>query len=111
MQVLEQVIRKSLSLKTGATLMKVCYRQAKRLVARYRTEGPRGLVHRRRGRAAPNALGPEIRERVLALLREVYSQFNDTHFVEMLEERERDGPPLAARGWLAWQLRGHLDRA
>ena len=87
-QVLEQVVRESLSLKAGATLMKVCYRQAKRLVARYRREGPKGLAHRRRGRAAPNALGPEIRERVLALHREVYSQFNDTHFVEMLEERE-----------------------
>jgi len=88
MQVLEQVVRKSLSLKAGAMLMKVCYRQAKRLVARYRREGPKGLAHRRRGQAAPNALGPEIRERVLALHREVYSQFNDTHFVEMLEERE-----------------------
>jgi transposase len=87
-QVLEQVVRESLSLKAGATLMKVCYRQAKRLVARYRREGPKGLAHRRRGRAAPNALGPEIRERVLALHREIYAQFNDTHFVEMLEERE-----------------------
>ncbi|MGB7294354.1 MAG: helix-turn-helix domain-containing protein [Candidatus Aminicenantales bacterium] len=88
MQVLEQVIRKALSLKEGARLMKVCYRQAKRLLARYRREGPKGLAHRRRGRAAPNAIGPEVRERVLALHREVYSQFNDTHFVEMLEERE-----------------------
>jgi len=87
-QVLEQVVRKSLTLKTGALLMKVCYRQAKRLIARYREEGPKGLVHQRRGRAAPNALGPEVRQRVLALHREVYSQFNDTHFVEMLEERE-----------------------
>ena len=87
-QVLEQVVRKSLSLKAGATLMKVCYRQAKRLAARYRREGPKGLVHRRRGRAAPNALGPQIREWVLTLYREVYSQFNDTHFVEMLEERD-----------------------
>jgi transposase len=88
MQVLEQVVRKSLTLKAGALLMKVCYRQAKRLVARYRREGPKGLVHQRRGRAAPNALGPGVRERVLALHREVYGQFNDTHFVEMLEERE-----------------------
>ena len=51
MQVLEQVVRKSLTLKAGALLMKVCYRQAKRLLARYRREGPKGLVHRRRGRA------------------------------------------------------------
>ena len=87
-QVLEQVVRRSLTLKAGAILMKVCYRQAKRLLARYRREGPKGLAHRCRGRAAPNALGPEVRQRVLALQREVYGQFNDTHFVEMLEERE-----------------------
>ncbi len=88
MQVLEQVVRKSVTLKAGAGLMKVCYRQAKRLLARYRGEGPKGLAHRRRGRAAANALGPQMRERVLALHREVYAQFNDTHFVEMLEARE-----------------------
>ncbi len=87
-QVLDQVERKTVSLKTAAVLMKVCYRQAKRLLARYRKEGPKGLAHRRRGRRAPNALGSEVRQRVLVLHREVYAQFNDTHFVEMLEERE-----------------------
>jgi transposase len=87
-QVLEQVVRGALSLKAATAIIKVCYRQAKRLLARYRREGPKGLAHQCRGRAAPNALGPEIRERVLTLHREVYAQFNDTHFVEMLEERE-----------------------
>jgi transposase len=88
MQVLEQVVRKTHSLKAGAVLMKVCYRQAKRLLDRYRKEGPKGLAHRHRGCPAPNARGQEVRERVLGLHREVYAQFNDTHFVEMLEERE-----------------------
>jgi transposase len=87
-QVLEQVVRGALSLKAATAIIKVCYRQAKRLLARYRKEGPKGLAHQRRGRTAPNALSPEIRQRVLVLHREVYAQFNDTHFVEMLEERE-----------------------
>jgi len=87
-QVLEQVVRGALSLRAATAMIKVCYRQAKRLLARYRQEGPKGLAHQRRGRTAPNALGPEIRQRVLVLHREVYAQFNDTHFVEMLEERE-----------------------
>jgi transposase len=100
-QVLEQVVRKGLTLKSGAGLMKVGYRQAKRLLARYREAGPKGMAHRSRGRAAPNALGPEIRQQVLALHREVYWQFNDSHFVEMLEEREglRVGRETV-RGWL-----------
>ena len=88
MQVLEKVEGGVLALKAGAELMGVCYRQAKRLLARYRKEGPGGLVHRRRGQSARNALGPEIRDRVLTLHGERYGQFNDTHFVEMLAERE-----------------------
>jgi transposase len=88
MQVLEQVVRKTVSLKAGAALMKVSYRQAKRLLARYRREGPKGLAHRHRGRSAPNARGQDVRQRVLTLHREVYGQFNDSHFVQMLEERE-----------------------
>jgi len=88
MQVLEQVRRGALSLKTATTMLKVCYRQAKRLSARYRREGAAGLAHRRRGQPARNALGPELRERVLKLHEDSYSQFNDTHFVEMLAERE-----------------------
>jgi len=87
-QVLEQVIRGTLSLRAATSIIKVCYRQAKRLLARYRNEGPKGLAHRRRGRRAANALDPRLRERVLILHREVYAQFNDTHFVEMLKERE-----------------------
>jgi len=88
MQVLDQVLRGALSLKTATGIMKVCYRQAKRLLARYRREGAKGLAHRRRGQPARNALGPEVRERVLALHQDSYAQFNDTHFVEMLAERE-----------------------
>lgn len=88
LQVLEQVLEKRLSLKAASGLMKVSYRQAKRLVGRYRREGPKGLAHRHRGRPAPNALGLEVRDRVLELHREIYSLFNDTHFVEILEERE-----------------------
>jgi len=88
MQVLEQVMRGALSLKTATSMLKVCYRQAKRLSVRYRREGAEGLAHRRRGQPARNALGPALRERVLKLHEGSYSQFNDTHFVEMLAERE-----------------------
>jgi len=87
-RVLDQVIRRALSLKEATPMLRVCYRQAKRLLSNYRRDGPKGLAHRRRGRVAPNALSPLIRQRVLELHRDVYAQFNDTHFVEMLEERE-----------------------
>ncbi len=87
-QVLEQVMRGRLSLRAGAELMHLSYRHSKRLLARYRREGAKGLAHRRRGQPASNALGAPLRDRVLALHRDRYAQFNDVHFVEMLRERE-----------------------
>jgi transposase len=88
MQVLEQVERGTLTLKAAAPIMKVCYRQAKRILVRYREEGLKGLTHRRRGRPASNTLGPEVRRQVLALHEDKYQKFNDCHFVEMLVKRE-----------------------
>ena len=101
LRVMEQVSTGALSLVVGAEVLKISYRQAKRLLARYRGEGASGLAHRHRGRPAHNALGPEIRERVLRIHQDRYPQFNDTHFVEMLEERE--GVRISretARRWL-----------
>ena len=86
--VLEQVTKGTLSLKTGSEHLKISYRQAKRLIARYRSEGPSGLAHRKRGQPAQNAFSSSIRERVMQLHQKKYSQFNDTHFVQMLEEKE-----------------------
>ena len=86
--VLERVCRGALTLVEGTPLLRVCYRQAKRLLVRYREEGAFGLAHRRRGQPAHNAYGPEMRDRVLVLHQGRYAKFNDTHFVEMLAERE-----------------------
>jgi transposase len=87
-QVLERVSRGALTLMSGTRLLQVSYRHAKRLLARYRREGPAGIAHKRRGQPARNALGPETRDRVLRLHEDRYANFNDTHFVEMLAERE-----------------------
>ena len=87
-KVLEQVDAGGLSLVCGADVLKISYRHAKRLLARYRFEGPGGLAHRGRGHPAHNAFDPAIRDRVIVLHQERYSLFNDTHFVEMLGEQE-----------------------
>lgn len=86
--VLEQVCCQSLTLKEASSLLNVSYRQAKRLLCRYREHGLAGLLHRGRGRPAPNTLAPELQEVVLELRRTKYKLFNDTHFTEMLAEVE-----------------------
>lgn len=88
LKILEQVEEGALSLISGTEVLKISYRHGKRLLARYRRDGPEGLAHKRRGRRAHNAFDPAIREHVIKLHQERYPKFNDTHFVEMLEERE-----------------------
>ena len=76
----------ALSVKSAAVLLHVSYRQAKRLVRRYRAEGAKGLKHRSAGRPSNHARPTAERERALALVREKYSGPVDVRF----------GPTLAA---------------
>jgi transposase len=72
----------------GARPLKMSRRQLRRLKARYRAEGVRGLVHRLRGRPSPRALDVEVRDRVRELIQTTYREFNDCHCTEKLRELE-----------------------
>ena len=63
----------------GARALKMSRRQFRRLKARYRAEGVRGLVHRRRGQPSPRQLDVELRDRVAELVQTTYRDFNDCH--------------------------------
>ena len=54
-EVLARVKAGTLTVRSAATLLEVSYRQAKRLVRRYRAEGAKGLQHRSAGRASNRA--------------------------------------------------------
>jgi len=84
--VLARVAAATLALRSAATVLGVSYRQAKRLYARYRAEGAKGLRHRGAGRVSNRGHGAALQRRVLALIREKYSGPRD----------ERFGPTLAA---------------
>jgi transposase len=72
----------------GAASADLTIRQFQRLKARYRTEGLRGLLHRRRGHPSPRALPSPLRTRVAELLHSVYRDVNDCHATEKLREVE-----------------------
>jgi transposase len=76
----------------GAHALDMTPRQFRRLKARYRTAGVRGLVHRLRNRPSPRALEVEIRDRVVELIQTTYRNFNDCHCTEKL--REVEGLPV-----------------
>ena len=85
---LEMVLEGKTTLKGASMLMGVSYRHAKRLKRKLVSEGARGLVHGNRGRPSPRALNGELAQRIIALSREKYANFNDTHFTEKLKEGE-----------------------
>jgi hypothetical protein len=85
-EVLARVKSKELKVVDAGSLVRVSYRQAKRLWKRYQEEGARGLRHRNAGRASARAKPARFRRRVLKLVREKYGE----------GEGERFGPTLAA---------------
>jgi transposase len=72
----------------GAQALHMSIRQFQRCKVRFGAEGPRGLVHRLRGRPAPRRLPPDVRGRVAELLQGTYVGFNDCHASEKLREVE-----------------------
>src|SRR5262249_18301589 len=77
----------------GAQALRLSVRHFRRLKARYRAHGVRGLLHGLRGRASPRGLDPALRARVIALVQTTYRDFNDCHCTEKL--REVDGLPVS----------------
>lgn len=70
--VLARVIDKEITLREAVPLLDVSYRQAKRLVQRFRARGGAGLVHGNVGRRSNHALGEAERAAVLDLIRAHY---------------------------------------
>jgi hypothetical protein len=70
----------------GARALHLSVRQFKRLKARFRREGVRGLVHRRRGQPSPRRCPAAVRGEVVKLMTTSYAGFNDVHLTEKLQE-------------------------
>jgi transposase len=85
-EVLARVTAGTLSLKSAAVLLDVGYRQAKRLLRRYRAHGAKGLRHGSAGGRSNHARPAAERARILAVIRAKYSGSVDVRF----------GPTLAA---------------
>lgn len=87
-RIMEQVMGGALSLMEASGYLGLSYRQSKRLKASYSIRGPVGLIHGNRGRRPANALSKSEKEIIMNLSSGKYANTNDSHFTEMLEERE-----------------------
>lgn len=87
-ELLQRVMDGRIALCQVTEALGVSYRQAKRLKAKVAGAGLRGLLHGNRGRVPANQRPAGLRAQVLRLSRERYYDFNDSHFQQMLQERE-----------------------
>jgi transposase len=107
--VLDEVVRQRRTLSDAALEMRVSYRHAKRLLARYRAEGDAGLVHRSRGRPSSRAKPIEVREAALERCRTDFAGLGPTLAAEKLAEEGLSIDHETLRRWLIakgqWQRR------
>jgi transposase len=110
-EVLARVRSNQLRVVDASRLLRVSYRQAKRLWKRYREEGPASLKHRSAGCTSNHAYAPKFRQRVLDLLRKKYGGpvgecFGPTLAAEHLDAE--DGLVVNAETLRLWMLEAGL---
>lgn len=111
-KVMEMVVQGHKSLGEAAKVLKVSYRQAKRIYRRYREEGEQGLIHRNVGRPSHRRIEEQRRRAAIELYRNEYRDFGPTLAAEKLQQRHGivvDHETL--RRWLMseglWQSKGN----
>ena len=101
LEVLSRVRDGEMKLTEAKELLRISYRQTRRIHQRYVREGDQGLVHRSRGRQSNRAKPLEVKERALASCRDRYKGFGPTLASEMIKEREGcEVAPETLRRWL-----------
>jgi len=88
LEVMQRVAEKRLKQKAAAELLGISERQVKRLLGRYRQQGARGLISKRRGKPSNNQMSEETLRKVLDLLKGKYKGFGPTLACEKLGEVE-----------------------
>jgi hypothetical protein len=101
LEVFGRVKKGEMSLVGASELLRLSYRQTKRIWSRYQEDGDAGLVHKGRGRASNRQPKVGLREQVLALYEEHYHDYGPTLAAECLAEEHSLKVPVATlRRWL-----------
>lgn len=101
MGVFARVASKSLRLTQAAAILRLSYRQVKRIWKRYSALGAEGLVHRNRGKPSPRRFGTDFQAAVLGRFQERYRAFNAVHATEKLA---KDGFVLSDETLRLWLI-------
>jgi transposase len=87
LKTIQAVEHRRLRIGQAAERLGMTARQVECLIARYRAEGPQGLVSRQRGCPSNHQLDEELVQHVLELIQQYYPDFGPTLAREKLMER------------------------
>jgi transposase len=87
-KILEMVKRNHMTLKAASAMLRVSYRQAKRLYSAYRKNGGAGLIHGNQGKRSGNRTEEALLEAALEAYRNRYSDFGPTFAAEKMAEED-----------------------
>ena len=101
LKVITDVIEKKISRRKAAARLNLSSRQIRRLIKRFKAEGPSGLTNKHRNSVSNRKLPDEVKSKVLSLYKEKYHDFGPTFFCEKLFELHRITlSKETARKWL-----------
>ena len=86
LEIIQRVNNKQLTQVAAAKLISLSVRQVKRLCQRYRNEGFKGLISKKRGKPSNNQLFEIVKKKTLELIANNYSDFGPTLAHEKLKE-------------------------
>ena len=84
--IIHRLLRKEINGAKAAGLLQLSVRQTKRLKARVKREGPKGLIHGNRGRPSHNQIPLKEKEKIIHLVHKHYYDFKPGFATEKLEE-------------------------
>ena len=87
-EVMKMAQEKKITQQEGARNIKISERHFRRLLRKYRRDGPEGIISGHRGKPSNNRMCPEKREAIIEKLQTEYADFGPTMASEKLEERE-----------------------
>ena len=85
--IMKQLEDRKITLKKAARELGISYRQQIRLWQNYQKEGPKGLISKKRGMPSNNYLPKDLKQRVLNLISQQYSDYGPTLAKEKLAEK------------------------
>jgi len=86
LKLLNDLEARTTTVQKTSELLGLSLRHVYRLQARYRLEGAAALAHGNRGRPSRRRLPDQVRDKIIELTREEFSDFNDYHLTDILTE-------------------------